>query len=89
MQMYPFRVKPALATLLCVLGAATPVVADPPSPYSVTVDVFNARAPNLNTYQANDRTWRVTFQENGETLNLTGSTNSMSWFTSAHASSVV
>lgn len=78
-----------ILAVIVLLALPLWLTAAPPSPYSVTIDVQRANAPDLRVYQANQRTIRLHMQDGGSAINAASSTVAVSWSTSARASGIV
>lgn len=65
------------------------VYADPPAPMPVEINSQSRLAPELWAFRANQRTYRATFKDGTNTVDVTGATFFMSWSTNELSSSVI
>jgi len=72
-----------LATLIFL--SMTSCVFAQPAPKPITVNSQSATVPALQVYQANAQTFRVTYRDGTNVVNLTGYIPAMSWATGATA----
>lgn len=76
-------------TILAILLAATVAAANPPAPFPVVVDSQSRSVPSLEIYQAEARTFRVMFRDNGAGSNVSGVSPYLWWATDASATQFV
>ena len=78
-----------LAAALLLFVLLSTVRAAPPAPFPITVDSQTRSVPSLEVYQAEARTFRVTFKDGGAGSDVSAVTPFMWWATSAQASGFV
>lgn len=76
-------------TIIALLLAATVAYANPPAPFPVVVDSQSRSVPSLEIYQAEARTFRVMFRDNGAGSNVSGVSPYLWWATDASATQFV
>lgn len=89
------RILPKSFTMLCTvawvaLGSLLPSRASAaPAPYPISVSSQDQRAPSLSTFQAEPRTFRVTFKDGTNISDVSSATVFMGWATNAYANTYV
>lgn len=72
--MLPKQAAIALLMLPLALGLAGHSFGAPPAPYPITVNSQSATAPAIDAYQAVAKTWRVTYKDGTNSINVTNCT---------------
>lgn len=75
-----------VAVLITMAGIC---LADPPAPFPIEINSQSRVAPEVWTFRNNVRTFRATFKDGTNEVNLVGATPFMSWSTNEMASGVV